>query len=408
NYKIGTVQVCSNLCLELEAGSRLLGSENEDDFFDLEELDFTSHADIETTYFQRAILFGNHVENVTIRGAGASSIIDGNRLKRGGHKVISLKSCTDIMVRDLTLKNAPNYAISFLDCEHITCDNLKLLNTLADGIDLDNSRFARISNCYLDCNDDAICLKSSPALGDESMVRHIAVINCQICTTANCIKLGTETACDVSDVVVSNCTFFRRPFAKRANSGISIETVDGARVKNFVISNIVMENQSVRSPIYIRLGSRCRPVPWADEEGFNRWEENGIKPPGTLDNIIISNVIAREANKPIIIEGIKNHWIDTVQLNNILCSFVAKDDDDCWPDGKPPEEAINVPKAYPSPKAHKPLPAWGAWVRHARNVTFNNCEFTLLQKHPEDHPAGAIVAVETENVQKHNVRTKII
>ena len=284
-------------------------------------------------------------------------MIDGNRDKRGGHKLISLKSCSGIFIYGLRLQNAPNYTISFIDCEHIICDSCHLHNNLADGIDLDNSRFVRISNCYIDSHDDAICLKSSPALGCDSKTSHITINNCNIASETNCFKLGTETACDVNDVVFSNSTIFRKPSSELANSAISIQTVDGARVSNFIIQGITIEENSVICPMYIRLGSRCRKVGWEDADA-KKWSQDGVKPPGKLENIIINNVIVQYAKQPIIIEGIRDYWIENVQINNFNGTFAPKDDEHSWPSEKDINSVVYIPDKYPSAKHHKPLPAW--------------------------------------------------
>ena len=65
------------------------------------------------------------MHNVAIEGTGA---IDGNRPRRGGPKPIGIRNSEWISVRGITIRNAPNYNISFLGTDHIEVEGVKLLN----------------------------------------------------------------------------------------------------------------------------------------------------------------------------------------------------------------------------------------------------------------------------------------
>ncbi len=118
------------------------------------QLTFVSHAlperrrlsappaydDTETTYFHYALLSGDGVHNVAIQGTGA---IDGNRPSRGGPKPIGIKNSDWISVRGITIRNAPNYNISFAGTDHIEVEGVKLISGFADGVDFDGCRYAR-------------------------------------------------------------------------------------------------------------------------------------------------------------------------------------------------------------------------------------------------------------------------
>jgi hypothetical protein len=110
---------------------------------------------------------------------------------------------------------------------------------------------------------------------------------------------------------------------------------------------------------------------------------------GTLKNIRISDVVAkvtlqdgdesgdysdREKGKagPIMITGIPGHYVEDVVLENVKISF---------PGYASEEEAKRVvpedENRYPEQFFFGVLPAWGAYIRHARNVEFKNVELTL-------------------------------
>ena len=350
-YLSGTIHLKDNITLYLSAGTVLLGSKEMEDYDPYEILNFDSFSDEETTYFHHALILGDGKNRIGIQGDG---LINCNAVKRHGPKPISLKSCSQITIRDITIRNPPNYTISLMDCEFTTIENVTLFNTYADGIDLDNCRYAHISNCHLDCADDAICIKMSPALGKLGATTDVTITNCTIATSCNCIKIGTETSGDCNNIAVSNCVFYPKPFSRKAIGGIALEAVDGAHVNGIVIDNITMMN--VYSPLFLRLGNRGR----------------GQTPPtpGSLENISITNIMARQASKPTIISGIPGFPIKHVILENINIEMNR--------DAETPTElttlSLEVPEKeddYPDPRMFGVLPAWGIYARHVEDLTIN-------------------------------------
>ena len=79
-------------------------------------------------------------------------------------------------------------------------DGVVILNAFSDGIDPDCSRFVRISNCYIDSYDDAICLKASQALGKPRPTEHVTVTNCVLRTNCKNFKMGTESRGDFKNI----------------------------------------------------------------------------------------------------------------------------------------------------------------------------------------------------------------
>jgi len=299
---VGTIHLKSNVTLQIPAGATLMMSPDQADFDPYEKLPYDSHADEETTHFHYALLAGENVHDVAILGQG---VIDGNRPKRRGPKPIALKTCQRIAIRGVTIKDAPNYAISFLGSDYIDVDGVTILNAYADGIDPDSSRYVRIANCFIDSHDDAICPKASLALGKPRPTEHLTVTNCVLSTSCNNIKLGTESSGDFKNLAFSNCAMFPRPGKRRPISGISIESVDGSHIDGLVVSNITM--QDIDTPIFIRLGNRGR----------------GLDPPtpGSLANVSITNLVATGALRTCPIAGLPGYPIRRVSLDNINISM---------------------------------------------------------------------------------------
>ena len=196
-YLSGTVRLQSHVSLFLDSGATLIASPDKADFDPYETLDFKSFSDEETTYFNQALVRAQDAEYIGIVGPGT---IDGNRTKRRGPKPIALKNCRHVAVRDITLRNAPNYNISLLGCDYVNIEGVTILNGYADGIDPDCCHHVRIANCYVEAWDDAIVPKASFALGYRRSTENLTVTNCVLTTACNCFKLGTESSGDFKKI----------------------------------------------------------------------------------------------------------------------------------------------------------------------------------------------------------------
>jgi polygalacturonase len=371
HYLCGTLHLKSNLTLRLLSGAVLLASPDAADFAPYENLSYDPHSDRETGDFHFGLLTGENIHDVAIEGAG---IIDGNRSKRGGPKPIALKNCQHILIRDITLQNAPNYNISFLGCDYVVVDGVTILNGYADGIDPDCSRFVRIANCSIDSHDDAICLKASLALGVRRSTENVTVTNCVLATASNHFKLGTESSGDFKNIALSNCTMLRRtthPDADRDRAAVSIESVDGAVIDGLTVSNLVIQN--VFSPLFIRLGNRGR----------------GQNPPtpGSLENVSITNVVATGATMTCIFAGLPSHPIRHVNLDSIQVTFQGGVEASL----AAPNSAVHgldvpeAPAAYPESNMFGILPSYGFYCRHVEGLTLRNVH--VRWQKPDARPA---------------------
>lgn len=366
-YRSGTLQLRNRIRVVLEPGAVLLMSSEDGDFADFEppppllsrrvtRYAFStrglaraanlppSEDDSETTYMRYALLLGEEVSDVVIEGAG---LVDGNRSKRGGPKPLAFKNCRNVRVRDITIANSPNYAISLLGTDYVTIDNVRIVNGYADGIDPDNCHFVRIANSYIESWDDGICPKASLALGRRRSTEHLTVTNCIVRTACSAFKFGTESAGDLRHVTVSNLTLLPMENARRAPiSGIALESVDGANIEAVTVSNIVMRD--VRTPIFLRLGARGRGM---DEPK-----------PGTLRDVMISNVVAVGAKLASSLTAVPGAVIENVTLANV--QIRTDPGEGRMPSLEVPEEVAK----YPEATMFGDLPASGLYVRRARGL----------------------------------------
>lgn len=362
-YVSGTVRLKSHVTVYLETGATLILSRDPEDFDPYEQLNFKSFSDNETTDFHSALLRGQDLEHVGVIGPGT---IDGNRTKRRGPKPIALKNCRHVAIRDITLRNSPNYNISLLGCDYVNIEGVTILNGYSDGIDPDCCHHVRIANCYVEAWDDAIVPKASFALGYRRSTENVTVTNCVLTTACNCFKLGTESSGDFKNITVSNCTMFARPdlWQRNPSSGVALEMVDGASLERIAVSNLVMAD--IESPIFIRLGNRGR--------------AQAVAHPEHLEGISISDIVATGAQRASSVTGIPGFPVRRITLQNIRISARG---------GGAAELARKVvpelEKEYPDADMFDDLPAYGLFCRHAETVVFDNVNFHLEK--PDARPA---------------------
>jgi polygalacturonase len=356
-YVTGSLHLRNRIALVLDHGATIKASPDQNDFDPYEELGFKNDADHETSFFHHSLIWAEDVEHVAILGTGT---IDGNRTKRGGPKPIALKRCRNVTIKDITIRNAPNYAISLLGTDYVNIDGVNIFNGYCDGIDPDACRYVRIANCQIETWDDAIVPKASFSLGIRRAVEYLTVTNCILATNCNAFKLGTESGGGFRYITMKNCVMYSRATGRPPISGISLESVDGGDINGVTISNISMAN--VRTPIFLRLGNRGRDMD---------------KPiPGSLRNVVISNIVATGASQACPIVGIPNHRINNITLDNIQIS--------CLGGGTAEQANAQVQEhesKYPEAAMFGILPSYGLYCRHVEGLKLRG--ISLLLQSPD-------------------------
>jgi polygalacturonase len=181
-------------------------------------------------------------------------------------------------------------------------------------VDIDGCRDVTISDCNIDTDDDALCLKSTLPRPTEN----VTITNCILRSHCTALKLGTESNGGFRNIAVSNCTILSprgtKPFwgYPEGRCGIALETVDGGRLENVTISNIVIDGVAI--PLFMRLGNRARPHT-ADAP------RPGV---GTFRNVTLSSITATGAGKiGCAIAGLPGHRIENVTLRDLRCEFAG-------------------------------------------------------------------------------------
>jgi hypothetical protein len=166
---------------------------------------------------------------------------------------------------------------------------------------------------------------------------------------------------------------------KNGISGITLGMVDGGLLNGILISNIRIDGPRV--PIYMRLGDRGRV-----------FKEDMPKPGvGLFSNVMLSNIYATSADTiGCSITGIPGHPLEGVTLKNIKLSFKggAKNDIDLLSVKEEREH-------YPESTMFGKLPAYGFFIRHAKNISLTDIEIDI--KTNDDRPV--IVADDVNNLR---------
>ncbi len=376
NYKIGTIILKSNVHMHLEQGATLYGSTDLKDYLPMK----TDYMSLRTQTETIQLIFADKATNVVIDGFGT---IDGRgrsfkKLSWNDEGItrphlLRFIQSSDITLRDITLKNSGCWMQHYLACDRVKIDGIKVFNRNNynnDALDLDGCHEVVVSNMFADSDDDAITLKST----SPRLCENIRIADCVVSSHCNAIKLGTETNggfrnINISGIVVKPSYDQKEKFFGQwiGSSAISLEIVDGGVMENVNVSDITIEG--TESPIFVRLANRAR--------GYK--EGVPVTKVGKINGIHLSNIQIRNAGSMgCSITGIPGHEVENVWLDNITIhhkgGVTAADMAKINESIKDEKE-----KEYPEATMWGNLPAKGFFVRHARNIKFNNIEVITEQ-----------------------------
>ena len=383
-FLTGSIHLKSNVTLHLMEGAVLLGGLNP---LDYDRQGFT------------ALVLARNQQNVAITGKG---VIDGQgrqvarNVAELVHKglikdafrndrpeaeirpmLIYFRSCENVLIRGVTMRNAASWVQTYDQCRNLRADSITVDSRAFwnnDGIDIVDCDSVAITNSYIDSDDDGVCLKSHDP---NSLCQNILVRNCIIRSSANGIKFGTASLGGFKNIRLINIKVFNT-----YRSAIALEAVDGGFIENVEVDSLQALN--IGHAIFLRIGERV----------------SGKK--GRLENIRINYVIAeitsnkpdsgyeyegpiedmpRNISPPVIITGLPGAMINNVSLNNIvlkhpgggnfLFAKILLNELDSVPE---------KPAAYPDFSMFHELPAWGIYIRHARNIRCNDVKLLCGKK----------------------------
>jgi hypothetical protein len=340
-YVTSTFELLSNITLDLDAGAVIQGSPNISDYGQIGDFGLARNYGVYSSGegVLVGIIVARNAHNIAITGRGA---IDGrgdtfmdmttphvgadfdaqytrnpeaftagvSDLKYGPvlpkqhgagrpGTMIILLNCKNVLVRDVTLRAAPNWTLHLQNTEQATISGIHIDNDLRipnnDGIDCIHCRHVHISDSDIQAGDDDLAIFGS----DD-----VNVTNCSLISRSSAIRLESTRHSAFDNLSIDSnrgIGIFHGP-----NSGESTESV--------LFSNITMRTRLIlghwwgkAEPIYIAV-SPCQP--------------DQCK--GEVRDVTFSNITA-EAESGILIYGAENSVISGLTLDRIRLKIIAPD-----------------------------------------------------------------------------------
>lgn len=370
-YLTGTIELKSNVSIELTNSACWSAMADTNFYYPVPVSD------------RRTFIYANGAENISISGYGT---INGGGMAHDvfipspGHIKKSMRpygfllwKCEKIVIENITMQNSGFWMFRPDHCNDLVIRGIKVYNHANynnDGFDITDCHRVIISDCILDCEDDAICLKSHSEKGSVDVV----ISNCIISSHASAIKMGTGSYGAFKRIVVSDCII--KPSLARETfhpeqlldglTGLDLSITDGAEVSDINFDNIVIDG--VETPIFIRLGNRN-----------NSYNNEKSKKQGFVKNISYSNIRAVNVG-PVAssISAYPGEYIENITFSNIEIS--------CLNPGNLADTVKYVPEfseRYPFSRMFQSnLPAYGFYIRHAKKIKMNNISIASIRQDP--------------------------
>ncbi len=400
-FVIGTTELRSNVTLHLAAGATLLGSADGTQYHAVDAIPLSGDSTLNDGNV--ALIFAVKAQNVTIEGPGT---IDGQGKQflspsrgvappagiSGAHRPYHLlfHQCTGLTLRDIFLTASAFHSVRIIQSSFVKLDGIRIYNRVNhnnDGFHFISSQYVHISNCDVQCQDDACALFGS--------CKYVTVTNCSFSTRWSVFRFGGGEA---ENITVSNCLIY-----ETYGCPIKMRCGPHSRFENISFSNLVMKN--VTGPISIGLGPQPR-RPTANV-GEDTAPTAQAAPPGIVRNISFSGIQAtvcvpvQLADAPFTSGYNPGEIKSCIALNGVdsfLEGISFSDVHVTYPGGGTAEEASvrNVPEVAGEYYENGILPAYGLYARKVRGLTLNNVRFELAA--PDLRPAVVFDHVEDASV----------
>jgi len=394
-FVIGTVELRSNVTLHIAAEGKLLGSADGKQYHAIDAIPLQGDTTLEDGNW--ALIFAVAAQNFAVEGPGT---IDGQGAQfrspgrgvpppsgiGGAHRPYHLlfHQCQNFSVRDLFLKDCAFHSVRIIQSSYVKLDGIRIHNRVNhnnDGFHFISAQHAYMSNCDVQCQDDACALFGS--------CQFVTVTNCSFSTRWSVFRFGGGAA---ENITVSNCLIY-----DTYGCPIKIRGGEGPSLQNISFSNIVMKN--VTGPISICLGPRNRRSD-AEQSGQPHTEGivrnisfRGIRatvsvPVQLPDVPFVSGYNPGEIKSCIGLSGV-GAFLENISFDDVHVTF---------PGGGTAEEGAlrDVPKVVGEYYAAGVFPAYALYARNVRGLTLHNVRFDVTSA--ELRPAVVLDHVEDASV----------
>lgn len=285
--------------LRLEEGAVIKGSDNIEDYPLI-----PSRMEGRSIYYHAALINAYHVDGFEINGPGT---INGNgykfwvqfwdnverareenrswtNLEVRRPRLVFLWGCDNVRLSGVRMVNSAFWTSHFYRCNDLIVENCEVQAPRepvrapsSDAIDLDGCHRVIVRGCYLNCDDDGVCLKGGKGVFahksyENDSVTDVLVEGCVFGPNLHgTLTLGSECV-HADNVVLRNC---------RLDNDCSLLRLKMRPDTYQVYENIRIEN------VAGRCGSVVEVLPWKQ---FFTLEGTEEKPVGLIRNISIKNV----------------------------------------------------------------------------------------------------------------------
>jgi polygalacturonase len=412
-YLCGSIQLLSNVTLQLDSGSTILGSKGKNGVGGINDKEsensaWSSYQDYGHDYFHDALIWADGASNIGITGPGT---IDGNGALQTsqpssgsgiGTKGLCLKECNNVMLSSFTLKNGGWFGFLIQGTNNIVMTNVSIKDSnQRDAFDLINAQHVDISDSDIEGSDDSMCLKSDYALGPVDSHGNlwdnwdIHVDNCTILSTGNnAVQFGSETVFNFHD-----CTFSNLTITAAGKAGLGVTSNDGAIIDGITFSNITMTG--CVTPIWVKLTDNHR-----KPSNFNLTPPL-VTPPvmGKISNISFINITSSDQPSGNIYTSSVfgcGTISPAVTIDNIVFNNVKQ----TVPGGGTASQVTTAPPETNEwqPRYLGTSPAYGFFLRHVNGISFINCQ-TRFSK--DDDRAVVVCDNDGQNIKVDGLNAQV-
>lgn len=347
-YLTGSIFLKTGVVLQLDEGVELLGSQSLEDYPKINtrvagiEMEWPA-ALINIIGQQQAGIIGKGIVNgqgkpfweaywalrKQYEAKGLRWIVDYDAERP---RTLLVDGCEEVMIKDITLKEAGFWTVHLLYSSYITVDGIIIRNNTngsgpsTDGIDIDSSSWILVQNADIDCNDDNFCIKSGrdwDGLRVNKPTEYVLITDCISRKGGGLITFGSETSGGMRHIIARNLEAHGTKVGMRFKS---------ARTRGGVIEDIYLENIHMDSVgVAFEVTPNWNPSYSYSElpKEYNRgavpahWKKmlTPVTPSSkgipTFKNIHISDIKVDHAKKALFVDGLKENPLKNFYLTNV-------------------------------------------------------------------------------------------
>ena len=153
--------------------------------------------------------------------------------------IVSIRNCRNVTIDGPILRDSLCYNVSAVNVDGFACENIKIIGCWrynSDGVDMQNCRNTRVSDCFIRTYDDCVCVKGDGNV--RTNCEHTLIENCVFwCDWGHAMEIGLETCADkITDIRYRRCKVIRTNF-----DFLHIGCADYAKISDVAYEDIDLE-----------------------------------------------------------------------------------------------------------------------------------------------------------------------